>query len=93
MDIAQTLGWTATLLFSVMVFPQIAKTIKAKDTAGVSLTLFLVYLIANIIALIYAYLISEPPLILKYIIAIVTTEIYIGIFLFYYVKKKRAHGI
>ncbi|MBS3072994.1 hypothetical protein J4477_04130 [Candidatus Pacearchaeota archaeon] len=32
MDFAQILGWLATILFSVMLIPQIIKTIKFKDT-------------------------------------------------------------
>ena len=87
MDITQILGWTATFLFSIMVIPQIIKTIKSKDTSGVSLVLFIIFLIANIIALIYAVMISQPPLIIKYIVAIITTVAYIAIFLFYYSKK------
>ena len=62
MDVAQILGWTATFLFSIMVIPQIIKTIKLKDTSGVSLLLFIIYLIANIIALIYAFMIYQMPL-------------------------------
>lgn len=88
MDIAQILGWIATFLFSIMVIPQIIKTIKLKDTNGVSLLLFIIFLIANFIALIYAILISQPPLIIKYVIAIITTIFYIGIFIYYYLKKK-----
>ena len=81
MDVAQILGWIATLLFSVMVVPQMLKTIKTKDTSGVSLALFVIYLVGNIIALIYALLISQPPLVFKYVVAILTTIIYIGLFL------------
>ncbi|MEK6869735.1 MAG: PQ-loop repeat-containing protein [Nanoarchaeota archaeon] len=88
MEIAQILGWIATFLFSVMVIPQMIKTVKLKDTSGVSLLLFIIFLIANIIALIYAFMISQPPLIIKYIIAIMTTVAYIAIFLFYYAKNK-----
>ena len=89
MEIAQILGWIATCLFSIMIIPQMIKTIKSKDTEGVSLLLFIIFLIANIIALTYAILISQPPLIIKYSIAILTTVAYIGIFLFYYLKKKK----
>ena len=88
MDFAQILGWTATFLFSIMVIPQMIKTIKSKDTKGVSLLLFMIFLVANIIALIYAFMISQPPLIIKYILAIMTTVAYIAIFLFYYAKNK-----
>jgi len=70
-----------------MVIPQIIKTIRLKDTSGVSLLSYAIFLIANVIALIYAIIISQPPLIIKYIIAIATTLIYIVIFLFYYIKS------
>jgi len=88
-DSAQILGWVATILFSVMVIPQIIKTIRLKDTSGVSLLLFVIYLIANIVALVYASLIYQPPLIFKYIIAIVTTVFYIGLFCVY--RKRKLH--
>lgn len=88
MELAQLLGWIATFLFSIMVIPQIIKTIKLKDTSGVSLTLFIIYLNANIVALVYAYMIDQPPLIIKYIIGIITTVIYIILFCIYYKRKK-----
>ncbi|GEM_PF-1741005 len=89
MDTTQILGWTATFLFSVMIIPQMIKTIKTKDTRGVSLLLFIIFLIANSIALIYAYRIAQTPLIIKYIIAIITTVIYITLYGFYFHQKKR----
>ena len=88
MELAQILGWTATILFSVMIIPQIIKTIKSRDTKGVSLLLFIIYLVANIIAIIYALLINQYPLIIKYSIAIVTTVFYIGIFFYYWKNSK-----
>lgn len=87
-DLSQILGWIATFLFSVMLIPQIIKTIRSKDTSGVSLFLFIIYLVANIIALLYAVLIDQQPLILKYIIAIITSIIYLCVFGFYYKKQK-----
>ncbi len=85
-DLAQALGWVATFLFSVMLIPQMIKTMKLKDTSGVSLFLFIIYLIANIIALVYAFLIGQSPLIIKYAIAIITAIAYLFIFGFYYKK-------
>lgn len=89
MDATAWLGWIATILFSIMLIPQIIKTIKIKNIKGVSLLLFVTYLIANIVALIYAYLINQPPLIFKYLIGIITAETYIIIFLMYYKRKNR----
>lgn len=83
MELAQILGWIATILFSIMIIPQMIKTIRSKDTKGVSLLLFVIYLVANVIALVYAFLISQPPLIIKYVIAIVTTVFYIALFAYY----------
>lgn len=88
MDLAQSLGWIATFLFSIMLIPQIIKTIREKNTSGVSLGVFIIYLNANIIALIYAYMINQTPLIIKYALAIITTIIYISIFMVYYRRKK-----
>ncbi len=90
MDLASLLGWIATFLFSVMLIPQILKTIKTKDTSGVSLLLFVIYFIANVIALIYAFLISQPPLIIKYILALITTIIYLTLYGVYFTRKKKA---
>ena len=87
MEISQILGWAATFLFSIMIIPQMIKTIKQKDTKGVSLMLFIIFLIANIIALTYAFMINQSPLIIKYTVAIITTIIYIGLY-FYYSSKQ-----
>lgn len=85
-DLAQILGWIATILFSLMIVPQMIKTLRTKNIAGVSLGLFLVYLTANIIALIYAFMITQPPLIIKYEIGIMTSFLYLTI---YYIYSKR----
>ena len=88
MDVAQILGWIATILFSIMIIPQMIKTVRSKDTSGVSLLLFIIYLIANIIALIYAFMIYQTPLIIKYVIAIIITVIYLMLYWVYYKRKK-----
>jgi len=79
--IASILGWIATILFSLMLVPQIVKTIKLKTTKGVSIELFIVYFIANCIALVYALLIEQNPLILKYTIGLTTAIFYICIYM------------
>lgn len=83
---AQFLGWIATILFSLMIIPQFIKTLKLKTVKGVSLSFFITCLIANIIALIYATMIWQIPLILKYSFAIFTTIIYI--ILFFRIRRK-----
>jgi len=82
------LGWTATILFSLMYVPQIYKTLKTNSVKDVSLPMFVMGFIANIIALCYAILINQPPLQIKYILALIVICIYIGIY-FYVMKGKR----
>ena len=88
-DLTQILGWTATFLFSIMIIPQMIRTVKSKDTSGVSLLMFIIFMVANIIALTYALLIHQFPLIIKYIIALVTTVIYIVLYWTYYQRKNK----
>jgi uncharacterized protein with PQ loop repeat len=89
MEIAQFLGGMATGLFSIMVIPQMIKTVRTKDTGGVSLFLFVIYLVANILALIYAFMIYQTPLIIKYVIAIITTVIYLILYWVYWRRKRK----
>lgn len=89
MDFTQILGWVATFLFSIMIVPQMIRTVKSKDTSGVSLLMFIIFLIANIIALTYAFLINQFPLIIKYIIALGTTMIYLVLYGIYYQRKRK----
>ena len=79
----QFLGWLATILFTIALVPQIHKTISLKKIDGVSLLLFLINLTANIIALIYAILIFQYPLIIKYVLGILITALYIGVYAYY----------
>lgn len=89
MDGTQALGWMATILFSLMLIPQILKTIRTRETSGVSLSLFIMYLVANIIAFTYAFLINQDPLLVKYFIAILTAIIYISVFVYFKCKENK----
>jgi len=89
MEYSQIFGWTATILFSSMLLPQIIKTIKLKDTTGVSISLFIIYFLANIVAIIYALMIKQYPLMIKYNLGILTTIFYITLFLCFYWQKKK----
>lgn len=87
-NLAQFLGWIATILFIVMIIPQIIKTIKIQNTKGVSLWFYIIFLIANIIALIYALMINQFPLIFKYSITILVAMFYIAVYFIYVNYKK-----
>ena len=78
---AATLGWIATTLFTICYIPQIIKTHKTKTVEGLSFLLLFIQFIGNIIALWYATLISQPPLQVKYTLALIFLAICIGIYL------------
>lgn len=70
MEIAQILGWIATMLFTLCYVPQIIRMLRQNSVEGVSFLFLAIPLFGNIIALIYASMIDQNPLILKYILGI-----------------------
>jgi MtN3 and saliva related transmembrane protein len=69
--LAQSLGWTATFLFTICYIPQIMKTIRSRTVDGLSVWLFRIQLLANCVALSYATLIGQRPLQIKYTLALI----------------------
>jgi len=88
MHLSDIFGWTATVVFSLMYIPQIIKTIKVQSVKDISLPMFLMGFVANIIALIYSILIHQSPLQIKYAIALVVLAIYIGVWWKIYSKER-----
>ena len=86
MELSAILGWTATALFTFCYVPQIIKTSKTQTVDGLSFWLLFISFIANIVALWYATLISQPPLQIKYIGALIFLAI--CIYLYWKVAKK-----
>jgi len=91
MQLSDVLGWIATILFSVCFIPQILKTYRTRKVDGLSFRLLLLSFVANIIALWYATLIKQPPLQIKYIIAIFLIGGCIYLYLKIYFKQKQRH--
>ena len=81
-NLAQFLGWAATVLFTICYIPQMIKTYKTKTIDGLSFRLLLISFIANIVALWYAILIEQPPLQIKYILAM----LFLGGCIYLYLK-------
>ena len=71
MYMEQFLGWLATILFVVCYIPQIIKTCRTKTVAGLIFWLLFISFIANIVALVYAIMIKQNPLIVKYVLGII----------------------
>ena len=88
LDLAQSLGWLATFLFTICFIPQIVKTLKTKTVDGLSLTLFIIQFIGNIVALWYATLIGQRPLQIKYALAIVLLAVVIFVYIRVATKNK-----
>ena len=91
-ELASILGWIATFLFTVCYIPQIIKTYKTKTVEGVSFRLFGISFIANIIALWYASLIAQPPLQIKYILALIFLAICIAMYLKVFLSQRKRKG-
>jgi uncharacterized protein with PQ loop repeat len=66
---AAFLGYTATVLFSAMMLPQLWLTWKSRERRGLSLPMLLIGLVANVIAFSYATCIEQRPLQVKYVFA------------------------
>lgn len=57
-------------LFSIVLIPQIKKTLTCKNVDGISPWIYILTIVANIVALWYAILIEQVPLQVKYIIGL-----------------------
>lgn len=87
MELSQTLGYLATILFSIMYIPQVLQTLKSKSIVDVSAPMFIIGFIANLVALTYATMINQRPLQIKYIIALIVIGIYLIIY--YKIRGKK----
>ncbi|MDO8599489.1 MAG: SemiSWEET family transporter [bacterium] len=81
MDLASTLGWIATILFTICYIPQIMKTARTKSIEGLSFLLLFLQFVGNIVALWYATLIVQPPLQVKYVLALVFLAVCLGLYI------------
>lgn len=82
---ASVLGWIATILFSACYFPQIWKMVALRQVTGVSVAFFAMQFLANVIALIYATMIKQPPLQFKYVTGLVLSLVTV----YYYFRYSR----
>jgi len=81
-------GWLNMLLFSIVTMPQIIKTFRTKVVDGVSLWSYYLLIFANIDAWIYAFLINQTPLLVKYTIGFFTALLYLFVYYKYGNHKK-----
>ena len=85
--LAEYLGWTQMVLFSIITIPQIIKTGRTGVIDGISISVYYILILANLVALWYAVLINQDPLKVKYLIGIVIGSLYLIVY--YYHKKEK----
>lgn len=84
MDWVELLGYFAAFCTTISFLPQTIKTIKTKDTSGLSLSMYVLFFIGIACWFIYGLIISNYPL----LIANGITIILAGIILFMKLKYK-----
>lgn len=80
------LGYIAAILTTASFLPQVIKTVKTKDTSGISLIMYFFFVIGIALWFIYGYLLDAMPIIL----ANLFTGIMASIILFYKIKEVRS---
>lgn len=66
----QALGWLATFLFTACFVPQMIRTWRSKTVDGLSFFFLLLQLLGNLVAIAYALMIGQSPLVAKYAMAL-----------------------
>jgi len=82
-------GWVATILLTICAIPQLCKILKTKNVRDVSVKMWWAYFIGHLFAITYAYLIQQPPLLIKYGVNIIISII---IIIFYYKYVDNSHS-
>ena len=88
MQLSEILGWIATILFTVCFIPQMMKTYRTKSIEGLSFRLLFLSFVGNIIAFWYATLIKQPPLQVKYVLALLFLSGCLYFYLRVYFKER-----
>lgn len=78
------IGFLAAMLTTFSFLPQAIKVIKTKDTSGISLVMYSMFVLGVLLWAIYGIVSNDLPL----IIANTVTFIFAGVVLFYKIKYK-----
>lgn len=89
MSVEQVFGWAATFLFTVCFIPQIITTWKTKTVKGLSFLFLFITFVANVVALVYAILIEQLPLQIKYILAIAFLTLCIALYIHVWIEDRK----
>lgn len=72
-DFYEIIGLVAAIITTAAFLPQVFKTYKTKDTSGLSLSMYLSFLIGVILWLIYGVHLESLPMILANSVTVVST--------------------
>ena len=75
----ETLGYIAAFLTTAAFLPQTIKTIKSRDTASISLAMYVMFTTGIALWLGYAFLIESMPMIIANIITFVLSATILGL--------------
>lgn len=78
MDITGLIGNVAALLTTISFLPQAIKTIRTKDTGGLSLPMYLLFVTGVALWLIYGALNHQMPIILGNLVTLILAGIILG---------------
>ncbi|AXK51676.1 SemiSWEET family sugar transporter [Spiroplasma alleghenense] len=91
MNIAiEVIGWIGFTTASLLLIPQVIKTIKTNDTSTISTSMFIVGLINFTTWTIYGFLIASPQIYIANIIAVTCNIIILGYIIKNHYKAKKA---
>lgn len=63
-NLIEVIGYIAAILTTASFFPQVYKTIQTKDTSGISLTMYVLFLLGIILWFTYGIMLNSIPIIL-----------------------------
>jgi len=79
----EVLGYIGAILISLAYLPQAIKTVKTRNVEGLSLNMFMILLVAQIIWIMYGILIQNTPTIVCNSITFIETSV-----IFFFIVKK-----
>lgn len=86
---AETIGMLAAIFGTIAMFPQVFKTIKTRNTEGLSLLMYSFWVTAVLLWLIYGLMINDTPLIVANTISFFSTVVILGMIIFNKFFKKK----
>ncbi len=69
------IGWIAAALTTFSFLPQAIKTVKEKNTAGISLGMYSMFTVGVFLWLVYGFIIGDIPLMLSNIVTFIFASI------------------